>query len=308
MPVKLLIDRLLKDGLERHRFYVDSFPAEPLFVDGVDLICKLARKPPPKVGIEIYLAFNGFEESDLKSGIYHLDAEVLTVEASGIQWRVALRFQEMDNTLSKRQNDRLRVHQFAVRIRLTGETTEEWPANVQDLSPDGMGIRREFEMAVGEVVDVIGLAEATGLDFPASVPFQVRAVPNSTKAGLLLAQGNTAEVMDLFASLFVQLKQVQRFWQSQLDNIRLKLGMATQKGALLSAEFACRQLRDRPIPRRILIRDDDFENVVQFLAELARLDRVQEEIALLEADREWLRTKAPASRDWLKQFLTRLEG
>lgn len=308
MPINLLIKQLLKDGLERHRFYVDSSPAEPLLLDGMDLICKLARKPPPKVGIEIYLAFNGFEQSDLKSGIYHLDADVLTVEASADQWRVALRFNENEESLGKRQNDRLRVHQFAIRIRRSGEATQEWPANVQDLSPDGMGIRREFPLNVGEVLDVLGLAEATGLEFPEAVPFQVRALPNSTKAGLLLAPGNSTEAMDLFAALFVQLKQIQRFWQSQLDNIRLTLGMATQKGALLSAEFACRQLRDRPIPRRLLISDEDFESVTQYLAELTRLDRIQEEIAILEADREWLLTKAPASKVWLKGFLNRLEG
>jgi hypothetical protein len=305
MTLPNILQLLLSEGASHHRLMVDSMPAIPIASEGPDLICITARQPKPLVDLEVHLVFDGFSEHAVKAGCYHLKGQVFQMEESDRGWTLSIRVLNPAGDLDKRQSDRWKIKNAPIRYRRAG-STDEVDSELIDISASGIGILRDRELVPGEFIEILGLAAVTGKPIGDSVAFEVRVLPTPTKAGLRVSETESQETKDNLLEFFDQLGQVQRFWQSFLDNVRARIGQPIRKGAMLSITFACSQLRKRKNILLLLVEESEFERAVEALTQLERYNRILEEIVLLEDEKTRAEAKVPDQKRVLDEFLNRL--
>ncbi len=302
MALKKILEQLFGPFKDRHRLVVDSQVAEPVALEETVLICKLKQTPQSLVAVDIYLGFTDTEDEDLKTGQYHLSGEILKVEDALGDWCVSIRLLSNSNDLVKRRSDRWPIDNFPIRYRRSG-SAEEHAAKMIDFSAEGIGIERQEPLQVGEVLEIFGLAEAMEMDFDEPSRFEVRVLPAPRKAGLMLAEGTSAEMKSKLLDFSIQLRQVNRFWNSFMDNIRVKVGRPAQSSVLPSVDFVARQLRRKMSALKMLIDERRFEELADSLNLLERFERLMEDIAQLEEEKKKLIPLCSGKRNLLLEFL-----
>jgi hypothetical protein len=271
-------------------------------LDEANLVCRLKQTPQSLVPVDIYLGFTDTEDEDLKTGQYHLSGEVVKVEDSLGEWLVSIRLLNKAEDLVKRRSDRWPIANFPIRYRRVG-SSEEQLAKMIDFSAEGIGIERNEPLRVGEILEIFGLAMAMEMDFDEPARFEVRVLPTPRKAGLMLAEGASAEMKTKLLDFSIQLRQVNRFWNSFLDNIRVKVGRPAQSAVLPSVDFVARQLRRKMTALKMLIDERRFEELADSMNLLERYERLVEDISQLEEEKKKLVPLCSGKRTLLLEFL-----
>lgn len=303
MILQKILERLCDENKHKHRLTVDSHPADALFLDGTDLICRMQEKPQSPTTIDIYLGHTESENSEIRTGQYDLIAKVLNCEASEKGWRVSLRILNPNTELVNRKSDRWKTPVFPIHYRKKN-TQQIKGSRVLDFSAEGMAIEREDDFQIGEIVEIFGLAENMKMPLRDPIEFEVRILPTPKKAGLMLRQDAPEELRNSFKEFSSQLRQFNRFWNSFLEIIRTHTGYTTNKETLPSCDFICRQLKRKETVLNIHTTSAIFEEVSDAISFFERFERLKEDLARLEEEKSKMEPMTLSKIAILTQFLS----
>ena len=303
MILQKILERLCDESKHKHRLTVDSQPAEALFLDGTDLICRMQGKPQSPTTIDIYLGHTESENSEIRNGQYDLLAEVLNCEASEKGWRVSLRILNPNTELVNRKSDRWKTPVFPIHYRKK-KTQQIKGSRVLDFSAEGMAIEREDDFQIGEIVEIYGLAENMKMPLKDPIEFEVRILPTPKKAGLMLRPDVSEELRNCFKEFSSQLRQFNRFWNSFLEIIRTHTGYTTNKETLPSCDFICRQLKRKEAILNIHIDSTHFEQLSDAITFFERFERLKEDLIRLEEEKNKLEQMTQLKEAILTQFMS----
>jgi PilZ domain len=302
MPLLKILSQLFGPDKDRHRLVVDSQIAKPLTLEGTSLVCNLKRKPKSPLTIDVYLGFTDTDDQDIKIGQYHFSGEVQKVEDAEKEWRVSIRILNTAADLVKRRSDRWTINNYPIQFKRANEDIL-YPAKLIDLSAEGIGIDRDEPLQVGEILEISGLATGMQMDFAEPVRFEVRVLPTARKAGLMITQDASDEMKTKLMDFSIQLRQVNRFWNNFLDNIRIKVGKPVQNSNLPSIEFIARQLRRKSATLKMIVDEVQFNELNESLLLLERYESILESLTQLEEEKRKLEPLSSGKRQLLVAFL-----
>lgn len=302
MVLQKILERLCSANKSKHRLTVDCQSADPLFMDGLDLICRMQNKPNSPTTIDIYFTHIESEESVIKSGQYDLLAEVLSAEQTEAGWRVSLRILNSNTELVHRKSDRWKTPIFPIVYQKKNETLKRI-SRVLDFSAQGIAIERDVPLEIGECVNIFGMSEVMKMPLGESVKFEVRILPTPTKAGLMLTSEASEDLKNAFADFSNQLRQVIRFWNSFLEIIKTITTKAEANAVLPSSDFICRQLRRKEAGLGVLIDLDQFEQLTDCISFLERFQRLKEDLIQLEAEKKSMEPQTNEKNIFLINFI-----
>lgn len=286
----------------------DGHPMKILGGEGRHFTARLPRKMQGTLPIEICLTPDDGASQDsedkLPQGPVVLQGEVQPECALRPGWKCHIAVLDAEDILERRHSTRIAVHRMRLIGRIEGESTRVFPVTVRDVGPDGLGITTQESLTQGTVVRLSGFEEFTGKD-EGEWRFEVRSAWRKNGAGLLIApdQENGHRFLK---DLHAQLEIAGRFWLSLVGHAREKRGQNSGSECKVSIDFAVKQLRQRRAAQLTLIGNEDLEALHLALKDEDELQRLNDEIALLQTQKKSLSQGRRKRAQQLDAFLKKL--